>query len=232
MKSRTWLLSVGSIILIVLIGVFFAYPLVKTKKVLKVYQPVDINPLLVDQSLQKVGKDHTIADFKLVNQLGDTITNATFSGKIYVANFFFATCPTICPIMSNNFEKLQTEFKKEPMVMFLSHSVTPNLDSVPVLKDYGEKYHADPSKWMLATGDKRMIYNLARKSYFAVLDKGDGGKQDFIHTENMILVDTHRRIRGYYDGTSDLDMERLSGDIKILLKEEKEAGDKLQAGRN
>ena len=231
MKSRTWLLSLGSIILIVLIGVFFAYPLIKPEKVLKVYQPIDINPLLVDQALQKIGKDHKIADFKLVNQLGDTITNATFSGKIYVANFFFASCPTICPIMSNNFEKLQTEFKGEPMVMFLSHSVTPNLDSVPVLKDYGEKYNADPSKWMLATGDKKMIYNLARKSYFAVLDKGDGGKQDFIHTENMILVDTQRRIRGYYDGTSDKDIDRLSGDIIVLLKEEKEATDKLQAAR-
>lgn len=221
MKSRTWLLSIGSILLIVLVGVFFAYPLVKPKKVLKVYQPMDVNPLLVDQALQNVGKDHKIADFKLVNQLGDTITSATFSGKVYVANFFFASCPTICPIMSSNFEKLQTEFNGEPMVMFLSYSVTPNLDSVPVLKDYGEKYNADPAKWMLATGDKKMIYNLARKSYFAVLDKGDGGKQDFIHTENMILIDTQKRIRGYYDGTSDNDMVRLSGDIKVLLKEEK-----------
>ncbi len=221
MKRRSWLISLGSILLIVIVGIVFAYPLIKPKKVLKVYQPVDINPLLVDEALQHVGKDHKIADFKLVNQLGDTITNATFKDKIYVANFFFATCPTICPIMSGNFQKLQKEFKDEPMVMFLSHSVTPNLDSVPVLKAYGEKYNADPAKWMLATGDKKMIYNLARKSYFAVLDKGDGGKQDFIHTENMVLVDTKRRIRGYYDGTSDKDIERLSEDLKVLLREEK-----------
>lgn len=221
MKPRSWVISIGSILLILAVGVYFAYPLIKPERVLKVYQPIDVNPLLVDQSLQNVGKDHHIADFTLVNQLGDTITNETFAGKIYVANFFFATCPTICPIMSNHFEELQNEFKDEPMVMFLSHSVTPRLDSVPVLRAYGEKYHADPSKWMLATGDKKMIYNLARKSYFAVLDKGDGGKQDFIHTENMILIDTQRRIRGYYDGTSNRDMERLSGDIKVLLEEEK-----------
>lgn len=221
MKRRTWLISIASIAAILIIGIAFAYPLIKPKKVLKVYQPVDINPLLVDQSLQSVGKDHTIADFELVNQLGDTITEATFSGKIYVANFFFATCPTICPIMSGNFEKLQKEYKDEPMLMFLSHSVTPNLDSVPVLKEYAEKYHADPDKWMLTTGNKKEIFNLARKSYFAVLDEGDGGKQDFIHTENMILIDTQRRIRGYYDGTSDKDMERLSEDIGVLLKEEK-----------
>lgn len=221
MKLKSWFISVGVVIAVVAIGIGFAYPLIKPKKVLKVYQPADINPLLVDESLQGVRRDHKIADFKLVNQLGDTVTNATFAGKIYVANFFFATCPTICPIMSSNFEKLQSEYEDEPMVMFLSHSVTPNLDSVPVLREYGEKYHADPKKWILATGDKKEIYNLARKSYFAVLDEGDGGKQDFIHTENLILIDTHRRIRGYYDGTSDKAVKRLSEDIKVLLREEK-----------
>lgn len=220
MKLRTWLISIGSILAIVIGGMVFAYPLLKKKKVLKIYQPADINPKLVDDSKRGVNKDHTIADFKLVNQLGDTITQDVFKGEVYVANFFFVTCPTICPIMSNYFAELQDDFKDEPRVMFISHSVTPIMDSVPVLAEYGEKYGADPNKWILATGDKKEIYNLARKSYFAVLDEGDGGVQDFIHTENMILVDSKRRIRGYYDGTSSKDMERLKDEIGILLKEE------------
>ena len=220
MKSRSWLLTVGSFLIILMGGMYFAYPLLKKKKVLKVYQPADINPKLVDASKIGVDKDHTIADFTLVNQKGETFTQSVFDGKIYVANFFFATCPTICPIMSNHFAELQTTFDDEPRVMFISHSVTPNIDTVAALAAYGERYGANPEKWILATGDKKEIYNIARKSYFAVLDEGDGGKQDFIHTENMILVDSKRRIRGYYDGTSSKDMERLEDEIRILLKEE------------
>jgi protein SCO1/2 len=105
-------------------------------------------------------------------------------------------------------------------VMFLSHSVTPDIDSVAALFEYGELYEANPERWMLATGDKKHIYELARKSYFAVLDEGDGGKQDFIHTENFILVDTDRRLRGFYDGTSEADMQRLADEIEILWEEE------------
>ncbi len=226
MKSKSWLITLGSFLIVLVGGMYFAYPLLKKKKVLKIYQPADINPILVDNTKQGVDKDHTIADFTLVNQKGETFTKSVFDGKIYVANFFFATCPTICPIMSNHFAELQKEFKEEPEVMFISHSVTPNLDSVAVLAEYGERYRADPDKWILATGDKKEIYNIARKSYFAVLDEGDGGKQDFIHTENMILVDSKRRIRGYYDGTSNKDMERLSDEIKILLEEGKKSREK------
>ncbi len=220
MKPRSWLLTVGSFLIILMGGMYFAYPLLKKKKVLKVYQPSDINPKLVDDSKVGVDKDHTIADFTLVNQKGETFTQSVFDGKIYVANFFFATCPTICPIMSNHFAELQTTFDDEPKVMFISHSVTPEIDTVAALAEYGERYGVDPEKWILATGDKKEIYNIARKSYFAVLDEGDGGKQDFIHTENMILVDSKRRLRGYYDGTSSKDMERLEDEIRILLVEE------------
>jgi protein SCO1/2 len=197
-----------------------AYPLLKTQKKLKVYQPSDVNPKLVDKSKQEIDADHTVADFKLINQLGDTITQKNFENKIYVADFFFATCPSICPIMSRNIAALQEEFADRPEVMFLSHSVTPEIDSVAALYEYGELYEANPERWMLTTGDKKEIYNLARKSYFAVLDEGDGGKQDFIHTENFILVDTDRRLRGFYDGTSEEDMQRLADEIEILLEEE------------
>jgi protein SCO1/2 len=122
--------------------------------------------------------------------------------------------------MSSNIADLQEEFADRPEVMFLSHSVTPQIDSVEVLAEYAERYEANPNVWMLCTGDKKHIYELARKSYFAVLDEGDGGVQDFIHTENFILVDTKKRIRGYYDGTSPKDMERLASEIEILLEEE------------
>lgn len=220
MKSKGWVITVGIFVLIVVAGMAVAYPLLKAEKKLKVYQPSDINPKLVDESKQEVDKDHTVADFKLVNQLGDTITQEDFRNKIYVADFFFATCPSICPIMSSNIAKLQEEFGDRPEVMFLSHSVTPQIDSVEALYAYGQLYEADPERWMLATGEKRHIYELARKSYFAVLDEGDGGKQDFIHTENFILVDTEKRLRGFYDGTSEKDMERLADEIEILLEEE------------
>lgn len=219
MKSRSWILTLIIFVGILIAGMFIAYPMLKPAKKLRVFQPSDVNPRLVDESKQSTSAKHTIADFKLINQLGDTITQADFEGKVYVADFFFATCPTICPIMSAHIADLQDHFKDRPEVMFLSHSVTPQIDSVPLLREYGERYGANPEVWMLTTGDKAHIYQLARKSYFAVLDEGDGGVQDFIHTENFILVDTKRRIRGFYDGTSETDMERLKEEIDILLNE-------------
>ncbi len=219
-KIPAWLLTVIIFAVILVAGIAVVYPMLKNQRTLKIYQPSDINPLLVDLSLREKNKDHRIADFELINQEGRTITQKDFEGKIYVADFFFATCPSICPIMSGHIAELQKVFAQEEGVMFLSHSVTPELDSVAVLAEYGERYGANPTRWMLATGDKRQIYELARKSYFAVLDEGDGGVQDFIHTENFILVDTQRRIRGFYDGTSQKEMERLTDDINLLLQEE------------
>ncbi len=224
MKPKPWLITVALFLIILSVGMFMAYPLLRATKTLKIYQPADVNPKLVDSSKQAVAKDHTISDFGLINQQGRAVTQRDFEGKIYVADFFFATCPGICPIMSSNIAKLQNTFASEPGVMFLSHSVTPIMDSVPVLAEYAERYGANPNVWMLTTGDKQHIYELARKSYFVVLDEGDGGVQDFIHTENFVLVDSKRRIRGFYDGTSDADMRRLSDEIKILLEEESEAG--------
>ena len=220
MKSKSWVLTLVIFVVILIVGMVVAYPMLKTQKTLKVYQPSDVNPKLVDKNLQGVKENHTVGNFSLTNQLGNEVTQNDFENKIYVADFFFATCPSICPIMSQNISELQKEFKDRPEVMFLSHSVTPQIDSVEALLEYGELYGANPERWMLTTGDKKHNYNLARKSYFAVLDEGDGGKQDFIHTENFILVDTKKRLRGFYDGTSESDMERLSEEIEILLEEE------------
>lgn len=186
---------------------------------LPVYQPRDINPRLVDSSLQSVKEDHRVASFRLVNQLGDTVTEKELGNKVYVADFFFTRCPTICPVMSANMQKVQEALRDVPDFMILSHSVTPEADSVIVLKEYGERYDTDAERWWLLTGEKKHIYELARKSYFAVLDEGDGGMQDFIHTENFVLVDKEKRLRGFYDGTREKEVQRLIEDVRTLMQE-------------
>jgi len=195
------------------------YALVFEAENLPVYNPTDFNPELVDASMQGIIDDHTVAAFELVNQNGKTITQKDYENKIYVTDFFFTRCLTVCPIMSNNMEKLQEKFLKYNDVMFLSLSVTPKLDSVPILKEYAHKHGVIDSKWNITTGDKKHIYNLARKSYFATVDQGDGGLQDFIHTPNFILIDKEKRIRGVYDGTKEEEVERIVEDIRLLQKE-------------
>ncbi|MGA9269571.1 MAG: SCO family protein [Lutimonas sp.] len=195
------------------------YFLVKPKDQLPVYNPVDVNPRLVDDSVKHISRDHRISDFQLINQDGEIVSKKDFEDKIYVADFFFTRCQTICPIMAVNMKDLQEEFKNDPDLKFLSHSVTPVMDSVPVLRAYADKMEAIDGKWEITTGDKKHIYELARKSYFAVLDEGDGGDQDFIHTEQFILVDQKGQIRGFYDGTEKEEMQRIIDDIAILKRE-------------
>nr|WP_299388618.1 SCO family protein [Allomuricauda sp.] len=182
-----------------------------------ILNPSDFSPELVDASVLETNLPHTIGDFSLVNQNGQQITQRQYQDKIYVTDFFFTRCPSICPIMSNNMGKLQQEFLNQEEVMFLSISVTPELDSIPILKRYAEKNGVLDSKWNVTTGDREHIYGLARKSYFATVDYGDGGLQDFIHTPNFVLVDRQKRIRGIYDGTKDHEITRLTADIKSLL---------------
>ncbi len=192
------------------------YQALVPKKTLPVYQPVDFNPELVDSSLLHVKKYHTIGNFSLTNQNGETVTQEDYAGKIYIADFFFTTCPTICPIMTKNMADLQEELIEDTDVLLLSHSVTPLIDSVPRLKAYAREKGVIDSKWNLLTGDKKQIYELARKSYMVAQDDGDGGPFDMIHTENFVLVDKERRIRGVYDGTDREDMDRLLSDLRIL----------------
>jgi protein SCO1/2 len=202
------------------VGMIYAiYTLLTPEKKLPVFNPSDVNPKLVDESVVHIRRNHKVADFSLINQNGDTITQDDYKDKIYVADFFFTRCLTICPVMTNNIGKLQEVFKNDDDVKFLSHSVTPDIDSVSVLKEYAIKKGVIDSKWNITTGSKKHIYELARKSYFAVLEEGDGGLQDFIHTENFILVDKKKQIRGFYDGTNNEDIERLIADIKLLKTE-------------
>ncbi|RZJ60589.1 MAG: SCO family protein [Flavobacterium sp.] len=178
------------------------YNVLSPAKKLKVYNPSDVNPELVDTTVQYIRKDHRIADFAFTNQNGKTITQKDYAGKIYVADFFFTTCPTICPIMTDNMVWLQERIKNNPKVMLLSHSVTPDIDSVPVIKAYAEKKGVIDSKWNLVTGDKKDIYYIARKSYLAVKTTNSTELYDMVHTENFILVDGKGRIRGFYNGTN------------------------------
>ena len=174
---------------------------------------------LVDSTIQHIKRFHKIDDFSLINQNNEVVTNETHDGKIYVADFFFTTCPGICPIMKDNMIDIQKEFINDNQVLLLSHTVTPEIDSVDILKDYSIDNGIIDSKWNLVTGDKKQIYNLARKSYLVAEDIESDIKYDMIHTENFVLVDPNRRIRGFYDGTNFESMERLIEDIYILKKE-------------
>ncbi len=213
--KTTW--AKGTVIGI-FIGVATAlvYFIASDREDLPIYNPIDFNPELVDNGLLNIKTGHIVSDFSLINQNGDTITQMDYAGKIYVVDFFFTRCPSICPIMTNNMGKLQQQFANDVDVALLSVSVTPEMDSIPVLKAYAIKNGAISTKWNITTGDKTHIYNLARKSYFAAVDEGDGGLQDFIHTPNFVLVDKELRIRGVYNGTNDFDVGRIGQDIKRL----------------
>jgi len=211
--------AIGFLILSIII-ISIIYNILNVEKPLPIYQPNNINTSLVDTSVQHVKKYHKIANFSLTNQNGKTITQADYKNKIYVADFFFTTCPTICPIMTDNMYTIQKEFINDDDLMLLSHSVTPVIDSVAQLKKYAKRKGVNDAKWNLVTGDKKQIYNLARKSYFAVLTEGNGDKYDMIHTENFVLIDKKRRIRGTYDGTSQAAVDSLINDIKKLKRME------------
>lgn len=204
---------------IISIGFLFVYPQLKKDPKLKIYQPADVNPKLVDESVELNSKDHRVSEFELYSQNGDTFRLDDVDGKIYVTDFFFTTCGNICPKMTTQMKGLHDYYMDDEDVMFVSHTVYPEMDSIEVLKAYADKYEIDSDKWVLLTGSKKEIYSLARKSYFAVLTEGDGGERDFVHTENFMLMDKQQRIRGYYDGTLVNEMERLKNDIEILRKE-------------
>ena len=192
------------------------YSALKPKKSLPIYNPSMVNPELVDSTVQYISKYHAIADFSFTNQNGKIITQKDYDGKIYVADFFFTTCGSICPKMTTNLVEVQKAFINNPKVMLLSHTVFPETDSVPVLKEYAKKNGVIDSKWNLVTGDKKQIYSMARKSYLAVKLGKPEELYDMVHTENFVLVDSKRRVRGFYDGTKKEDIERLIEDINFL----------------
>ncbi|MFV8368763.1 SCO family protein [Flavobacterium sp. LB2R40] len=216
---KKYRLFLGVFIVLSAIILSLFYSALKPKKTLPIYNPADVNPELVDSTIQYKSKYHTIADFSFVNQDGKIITQKDYEGKIYVADFFFTTCGSICPKMTTNLSGIQKVFINNPKVKLLSHTVFPETDSVPVLKAYANKHHVDANKWNLVTGDKKEIYAMARKSYLAVKLGKPSELYDMVHTENFVLVDTKKRVRGFYDGTNKEDMKRLIDDITFLSNE-------------
>ena len=217
LKKRKSFIAILALTSIVILALF--YNALKPKEKLAIYQPSMVNYELVDSTLQHKKKFHKIASFSLTNQNGLTVTEKDYMNKIYVADFFFTTCPSICPKMTANMGLIQENIKTDNQVLLLSFSVTPEIDSVQQLKSYAIEKGVIDSKWNLLTGNKKEIYELARKSYLAVKTDGDGGEHDMIHTENFILVDPEKRIRGFYDGTDINAMDELLSDIKVLQME-------------
>lgn len=215
--------SLIAFIVIFIVGVSAGlYLLSDDKKTLPIYNPVDVIPDLVDQSLQNKGLNHTVMDFYLQNQEGEWVDQSIIKDKIVVANYFFATCPSICPIMNGKLAKVNEYYKNSNELLILSHTVMPEVDSASVLLEYAGRYDAEVSTWQFLTGSKKHLYELARKSYLICPDENDpnydhGSENDFIHTENVALIDKNGRIRGFYDATSDQKIEQLIKDIQILI---------------
>lgn len=181
----------------------------------------DWTPEWINRGDSSYATIHSIPDFSFIDQDGKIFDQNRVEGKIYVANFFFTRCRIICPKMTTNMSLLQEAFSSDTTIHLVSHSVTPELDSVAVLKKYAIENKIDATCWTLVTGDLDAIYTLARKQYFA----GDSigyfqAGNEFLHTENFILIDKHRRIRGVYNGTLPVEIDRIKQDIATLRKEE------------
>lgn len=210
-----------------LVVIFIAIYTLLNRKTLPIITPRDVNPELVDSLVQHIGYNHKIAPFAFTNQNGKKITNKDYEGKIYVADFFFTTCQTICPKMTDNMVWLQNKIKDNPKVKLLSHSVFPDEDTVEVLKKYAKEKGVIDEKWNLVTGNQKEIYKIARQSYLAVKTGKPEELYDMVHTENFVLVDQKGRIRGFYNGLNidktvkgEKNLTQLVEDIEFLSEKE------------
>jgi protein SCO1 len=212
------------IALIFIAGITVAYFLnLPEEKPLKVYNPVDVESEMVEEDLIRKGYGHTIQEFSFTDQTGKTYGSKDLKGKIYVAEYFFTTCGTICPKMNLEMMRVQKAYQGNDQFKILSFTVDPETDSVAQMAQYAEGHGANSKQWHFLTGEKTDLYKLARRSFFvlkpaAAVNQGDVGS-DFIHTNYFVLVDTQKRIRGYYDGTDSKEVDKLIGDIQKLLEE-------------
>ncbi|MFK7785797.1 MAG: SCO family protein [Crocinitomicaceae bacterium] len=207
-----------------IVGVTIAYFMLRGKEEpLPIINPIDLDEEMVDPELLRRGRGHRIGDFSFLNQHGETITQDEVEGKVYIAEYFFTTCGTICPKMNKQMQRVQFEFADNDDVRILSFTVDPEVDTVAQMKRYADSHGAKSGQWHFLTGSKEELYSLARRSFFVLKpaeaqNLGDVGS-DFIHTNNFVLVDGLGRIRGYYDGTSKEDVDELMLDIERLLDE-------------
>jgi protein SCO1/2 len=180
-------------------------------------------PLPIFGEREVVGSDtvyHTIADFKFVDQDSVAVTNETYRGKIYVADFFFTSCRTICPIMKTQMLRVYDSIQNDPSVLLLSHTIDPEYDTVGLLHDYANRLGVKSDKWHFVTGKKEEIYKIAQTSYFSTALEDKSEPDGFIHSGAFLLIDQQRRIRGKYDGTKEEDVNRLLADIQRLKNED------------
>ncbi|MFT4644409.1 MAG: protein SCO1/2 [Planctomycetota bacterium] len=184
------------------------------------YKDAYFTPVWLNKNSVELANFHKIPNFELISHRGEIITEKTVEGKIYVTNFFFTTCPGICPKMTSNLSILQDEFKNDTTLLLLSHSVTPDKDSVAVLAKFAQKNNVSANQWHLLTGKRQQIYNLGRLFYFVEEDLGmEKDPDDFLHTENFVLIDKNRHIRGIYNGLNTTAVNQLIADIYTLKTE-------------
>ncbi len=211
------------VILIICVAISYTMLQKSTQDPLPIINPTDLKKELVDPELLTVGQGHTIGDFSFTNQDGRTITQKEIENKVFVAEYFFSTCKSICPIMNQQMQRIQKKFKGNTKIKLLSFTVDPEIDNAATLKEYASQHGYEKGQWHFLTGSKSSLYSLARKSFFVLkpaeaTNIGDAGS-DFIHTNNFVLVDKKKRIRGYYDGTNPVEITELIQDIELLLNE-------------
>ncbi len=184
-------------------------------------KPIRTLPYFGQKNSEKTGDTtfHTVKPFSFVNQYNEKVTEETVKNKIYVTDFFFTTCQSICPVMSTELERVYKQFSNRKDVLILSHTVMPEEDSVNVLMDYAKLHDVKDKQWLFLTGDKKQLYDMARKGYLLNSEIGNGDEEDFIHTQNFALIDKERHLRGFYDGTDSIEVTRLIADINLLLEE-------------
>ncbi|MBC7486440.1 MAG: SCO family protein [Cytophagaceae bacterium] len=213
-KSNNKFITVGIVVLVILMGTYAYRKYEKLQQTL----PYFVTNPTTNKVYQSNKPDKHVGNFSFTNQQGQTITPKEIGPVIYVADYFFVTCPGICKEMSSQLQRVYSTFEKEPNVKIVSYTSKPEEDSVEALMSYALQYGVkDHNKWIFLTGDKHALYETARKQYAIVDEEGDGGEEDFIHTERFVLVDQEQYIRGYYDGTDSVEVERMMQDIHKLL---------------
>jgi len=214
MKKKD-LLVAGSLIFTIaafFVGYFYLIKEDKPLRTLPYFEPRENNFTIT-------GKHHSIPSFTFTNQYGKETTQEVTAGKIYVTDYFFTTCQSICPIMSNQLVRVYDAYKTRTDFLILSHTVDPETDTVEQLLNYAKEHGVNDNRWLFLTGSKKDLYALARKGYLLNAEEGNGGEEDFIHTQNFALIDKDKHIRGFYDGTDTLEVSRLIGDLKLLFAE-------------
>lgn len=211
------------LLLLICVPIAYHFTSSKKEKPLPIINPIDVNEEMVDPELLRLGIGHHIGSFSFQNQDANLISTKDMKGKIAIVEYFFTTCKSICPIMNMQMQRVDAAFKNDNEVRIFSFTVDPETDDVAQMKKYATSHQATSGKWHFLTGEKSELYKLARKSFFVLKpaeaqNLGDAGS-DFIHTNNFVLVDKELRIRGYYDGTSEKEVNQLISDIKRLQKE-------------